>query len=389
MRSRKNSIVSSAEVHQWALQWLVEAKLLKDHGWLCTAVVVWNVVLRAAARMISVCAACRDLANAPSAQAVFNALEDGLPRTLQVLEKRLNWALTNSWPRRLKRRRWEVAIDWHLVPYYGQPDKSRNEIYYGKPKQGTTKFHAYATACIVQYGERYTLALTWVRRHESMVVVLRRLLADIGKIGVKIRRLLLDRAFFNVKVTEYLQGEKLAFLMPVVFRGRRPKKRPKAGLHWIKRQKAGWYPHTLKNGKRTVAISVCVAYRTHRNRKDRKRVQQKLLFGAWRVHGSPTEIRERYRKRFGIEASYRQMRQARIYTCVKSPHLRLVFVAVALILRNLWVWIHATLLADGRGPTMTLRLERLRFKRLLDWIAQAVVAILHDGSMPCVLDEDT
>src|SRR5882724_425466 len=262
MRSRKNSIVSSAEVHQWALQWLVEAKLLKDHGWLCTAVVVWNVVLRAAARMISVCAACRDLANAPSAQAVFNALEDGLPRTLQVLEKRLNWALTNSWPRRLKRRRWEVAIDWHLVPYYGQPDKSRNEIYYGKPKQGTTKFHAYATACIVQYGERYTLALTWVRRHESMVVVLRRLLADIGKIGVKIRRLLLDRAFFNVKVTEYLQGEKLAFLMPVVFRGRRPKKRPKAGLHWIKRQKAGWYPHTLKNGKRTVAISVCVAYRT-------------------------------------------------------------------------------------------------------------------------------
>ena len=389
MRSRKNSIVSSAEVHQWALQWLVQAKLLKDHGWLCTAAVVWSVVLRAAARMISVFAACRDLANAPSAQAVFNALEDGLPRTLKVLEKRLNWALTSSWPRRLQRRCWQIAIDWHLVPYYGKPKRSRNEIYYGKPRQGTTKFHAYATACIVQYGQRYTLAVTWVRRHESMVVVLQRLLACIRKIGVKIKRLLLDRAFFNVPVTEYLQGEQLPFLMPVVFRGRRPKKRPKAGLHWIKRQKAGWYPHTLKNGKRTVAIRVCVAYRTHRNRKDGKRVQQKLLFGAWRVGGCPTEIRERYRKRFGIEASFRQMRQARIYTCVKSPHLRLVFVAVALILRNLWVWIHATLLADGRGPDKTLRLERLRFKRLLDWIAQAVVAILHDGSMPCVLIEDT
>ena len=390
MRSRKNSIVSSTEVHQWALQWLLQAGLLKDHGWLCTAAVVWSVVLRASARMISVFAACRDLANAPSSQAVFNALEDGLPRTLQVLEKRLNWALTSSWPRRLQRRLWQVAIDWHLVPYYGQPDRSRNEIYYGKPKQGTTKFHAYATACIVQYGERYTLALTWVRRHESMVVVLQRLLARIREIGLKIRRLLLDRAFFNVPVTEYLQGEKLPFLMPVMIRGRRPKKRPKAGLLWIKRQKAGWYRHTLKNGKRTVTLAVCVAYRTHRNRKDRKRVQQKLLFAAWHVHGSPTEIRERYRKRFGIESSYRQMRQARIYTCVKSPQVRLVFVAVALILRNLWVWIHATLLADGQGPDRTLRLERLRFKRLLDWIAQAVVAILHDGSMPCVLlDEKT
>jgi len=390
MRSRKNSIVSSAEVHQWTLQWLLQAKLLKDHGWLCTAVVVWNVVLRAAGRMISVFAACRDLAKAPSAQAVFDALADGLPRTLRVLEKRLNWALTGSWPRRLRRRHWEVAIDWHLVPYYGEPKSSRNELYYGKPKQGTTKFHAYATACIVQYGQRYTLVLTWVRRHESMVVVLQRLLARIREIDLKIRRLLLDRAFFNVAVTEYLQQvEAIPFLMPVVFRGRRSKKPPKAGLRWIQRQKAGWYPHTLKNGKRTVSLSVCVAYRTHRNRKDRRRVQQKLLFGAWRVHGCPTEIRERYRKRFGIESSFRQMRQARIYTCVRNPHLRLVFVAVALILRNIWVWIHATLLAEGHGPAMTLHLEQLRFKRLLDWIAQEVVAILHDGSMPCVESDET
>ena len=95
-------------------------------------------------------------------------------------------------------------------------------------------------------------------------------------------------------------------------------------------------------------------------------------------------IRERYRQRFGIEASFRQMRQARIYTCTRNPHLRLVFVAVALLLRNLWVWIHATLLAEGRGETMTLHLELLRFKQLLDWIAQAVTAQLHDGSMPCV-----
>jgi len=385
MRSRRNSRVSSAEVQQWALQRLLEARLLKDHGWLCTAVVVWNVVLRAAARMISVLAACRDLAKAPSQQAVFDALEDGLPRTLQVLERRLNWALLSAWPRRLQRRLWPVAIDWHLVPYYGQPHQSRNEIYYGKPRQGTTKFHAYATACIVQYGQRYTVALTWVRRHESTVTALRRLLARIREIGLKIKRLLLDRAFFNVPVTEYLQQENLPFLMPVVFRGRRSKKkRVTTGLHWIKRQNAGWYAHTLKNGKRQVTLKVCVAYRTHRNRKDKKRVQQKLLFAAWRVHGSPTEIREGYRKRFGIESSYRQLRQARIYTCTRNPRLRLVFVALGLILRNLWVWIHATHLAQGQGSALTLRLQRLRFKRLLDWIAQAVVAILHDGSMPCV-----
>lgn len=385
MRSGTNHTISSREVYQWAVDRLVNARLIADHGWLCTAAVVWSVVLRAAARMTSIYAACRDLADAPSNQALLNALIDGLPKTLSVLERRLNESLTSHLSRTMRRRAWELAIDWHLVPYYGQPHKSRNEIYYGKPRQGTKKFHAYATACIVMYGQRYTLALTWVRRHETTVTALRRLIARIRDLSLKIRCLLLDRAFFNVPVTEYLQSEQIPFLMPAMFRGRKPKKgRAKTGLHWIKRQRAGWYRHTLKNGKRQVTLRICVAYRTHKNRKDGKQVKQKLLFGAWRVGGSPTQIRDRYRRRFGIETSYRQMRQAKIYTCTRDPRLRLVFVAVALMLRNLWVWIHETFLADGRGDRMTLHLETLRFKRLLDWIATAVVVVLHDGSIPYI-----
>jgi len=389
MRSRTNHTISCREVHEWALNWLLASKLLKDHGWLCTATVVWSVVLRAAARMTSIFAACRDLAKAPSDQALFNALHDGLPKTLKVLERRLNEALTSHLTRTMRRRSWDVAIDWHLVPYYGQPNKSRNELYYGKPRQGTTKFHAYATACIVVYGHRYTLALSWVRRHETTVKALTRLLDRIDELGLKIRCLLLDRAFFNVPVARLLQSRELPFLMPVMFRGRKSKKRrPPTGLPWIKKQPAGWYSHTLKNKKQCAEIRVCVAYRTHKHRKDKRRVQQKLLFGAWHVTGAPTAIRQRYRTRFGIESSYRQMRQAKIYTCTRDPHLRLVFLAVALLLRNLWVWIHETLLAEGRGDSLTLRLERLRFKRLLDWIASSVVALLHDGSTPYVSLDD-
>src|SRR5215217_8118720 len=185
MRSAIGHTISAREVATWALDWLLQAELLKDHGWLCTAAVVWKVVIRAAARMISVSAACRDLSGAPSDQAVFNALADGLPKTLAVLERRLNLALTDHLPRRMRRRAWKVAIDWHLVPYYGSPKRSKNELYYGKPKQGTKKFHAYATACIVVYGYRYTLALSWVRRHESKTVVLKRLVARIRELGLK------------------------------------------------------------------------------------------------------------------------------------------------------------------------------------------------------------
>lgn len=385
MRSRTSCSISASEVHRWALDWLLQAGLVKDHGPKCTAVMLLTIVLRAAARCTSVSAACRDLARAPSDQAVMTGLDAGLPKTLSVLEQRLNESLTHELPRCLRRRTWPVAIDWHLSPYYGQPFRSRNELYYGKPRQGTKKFHAYASACIVYHGQRYTLAVSWVRRHESTVTVLKRLFARIGEIGLKTRRVLLDRAFFNVPVVAWLQQQKTPFLMPVMFRGRKPKKRRLAkGLHGIKRQSAGWYPYLMKNKSCQAKVSICVGYRRHRHRKDGKQVKQKLLFAAWRVKGSPTAIREEYRRRFAIETSYRQMRQARIYTCTRNPRLRLMFVAVALIVRNLWVWIHATKLAEGAYDRLILHLERLRFRRMLEWLVTHTVTLHHDGSTPCV-----
>jgi hypothetical protein len=48
------------------------------------------------------------------------------------------------------------------------------------------------------------------------------MVARIREIGLKIRRLLLDRAFFNGAVVAFLQEENLPFLMPVVIRGRAP-----------------------------------------------------------------------------------------------------------------------------------------------------------------------
>src|SRR5262249_8182526 len=139
MRPRQEARLSGTQIHRWALQWLLEARLLRDHGPLCTAMAVCNVLLHAAARLVSLSVACRDLSAAPSAQAVFRALQGGLPRTLPVLEGRLNDALLGVGLRRLRRRAWPVAIDWHLVPYYGRPQRSRNEIYCSKPRQGTTR----------------------------------------------------------------------------------------------------------------------------------------------------------------------------------------------------------------------------------------------------------
>ena len=48
------------------------------------------------------------------------------------------------------------------------------------------------------------------------------------------------------------------------------------------------------------------------------------------------------------------------------------------------MWIHETMLAEGYGDSMTLHQEKLRLRRMLEWIALEVVAQLHDGSKPYV-----
>ena len=61
MRSRKSQTISSDEVQSWVSSWLSESVALPDHGWKCTAAVVWMLLIRAAARQQSISAACRDL----------------------------------------------------------------------------------------------------------------------------------------------------------------------------------------------------------------------------------------------------------------------------------------------------------------------------------------
>jgi len=61
----------------------------------------------------------------------------------------------------------------------------------------------------------------------------------------------------------------------------------------------------------------------------------RCLYATWGLkHRSLVWIRQVYRRRFGIEASYRQAHQAKIKTSSRNPVLRLVFVGVALVLRN-------------------------------------------------------
>jgi hypothetical protein len=93
-----------------------------------------------------------------------------------------------------------------------------------------------------------------------------------------------------------------------------------------------------------------------------------LFFAASRassIFDACLRLAQEYRKRYGIETSYRQMNQGRIRTCCRDPRLRLLLVGIALVLRNLWVWLHRTKFASVRGERIELRLELLRLRTML------------------------
>ncbi len=48
--------------------------------------------------------------------------------------------------------------------------------------------------------------------------------------------------------------------------------------------------------------------------------------------------------------------------------MRLLYVGIALVLRNVWVWLHYTVLAKPRRGGRVIRLERLRWETLLLWL---------------------
>jgi hypothetical protein len=391
MRSRRDYIVTKDEVHGYANEWLGSALRLEYEGTKCTASTLLQVLLIAAARVVSIFAACRDLADAPSDQTIRNALAATLPAPPE-LEQRLNRALATKLPRALRRKSRMVAIDLTLIPYHGQPAHDKKEIYRSAPKSGTTHFHAYATAVVVHKGHRYTLALMRVEYGVAIKDVVQQLLRIVRRRGVRIKFLLLDKEFFSVAVISYLKRARLGFIIPAVPRGRKPKAPHQAtGLRALLKQNHGYYQHTLHtkvDGKpRSARVTICVASKSYTQKKTGKRRRKKLLYAIWKVRRTPREIRETYRKRFGIETSYRQMNEARIKTCTRDPAQRLLFVGIALVLRNVWVWLHFKLAKAKWSQEPQVFLELLRFKEMLLWITQVVGRLLRADHHQGILRE--
>jgi hypothetical protein len=370
----QHHILDSHQVHRAAAEHLQAHLRFTAYKRKTSAPVLWSLLLAAAARITSLSDACGRLRDAPSDETARKALLATLPDYAE-LQRRLNAALAGHLPEPLRKRPQRLAIDLTLIPYHGKPFGDPDEVYRSQAKDGTSHFHAYATAYVVRQGQRYTVALTGVTKGEPLKDVVRRLLRQAASVGVQPRLLLLDRGFYSVAVVRYLQAARVPFLMPVVCHGRSPKHPKGASGSYVFRtwKESGWSTHTLSDvRKRTATVSICVKCRNYRGQWNR-RGRQALIYAYWGYRPpSPDAVFATYRLRFGIETSYRQMHEGRIRTTTRRPAVRLLYVGISLVLRNLWVWLHYTLLSMPRRGGRFILLERLRWETVLLWLLHVV-----------------
>ncbi len=327
---------------------------------------VLDVLGYASVHQVSIEAACQVL-NVASGNRLREVLHAALPDA-SLLQRRLNTILRSQLPRRVLRGKtaYTVALDPVLVPFHTRTAERPAEVLRAHAKAGTHYFHGYASVSIVHHHQRYVLAVYLIRPEQTMVAIVRALLDRVKRLGLKVRRVLLDKEFFSQDVFRLLDRRHYRYIIPIPLNFTRGEVRRicqgRAG-HW------DTYQMSDTDGRR-YQLQVMAVRRQRRPRL--KRSQRWFLYAVRGLpaRANPQAVFEWYRQRFGIESPFRQMHSVRARTSSRSGTLRFLLVGLALIVVNLYVQVRL-LTTPPRGG-VRLRRYWLTLPRLARLISQAL-----------------
>lgn len=341
----------------------------------------WQILAYASVTRQTVEAACAALPGAPSGNRLREVLLPALP-TLPELQCQLNRVLRQQLHPSLfkKKRPFQFAIDLTLIPYHGQVQTEADEVMRGEAKSGTTHFHGYATLSIVHDKRRYTLLLIFVRLGQTMAEVVRQLLDRLKRLDFKVRRLYLDAGFCSVAVLKTLRRRKLPFLLPIPLRGKSGGVRI---LFTRPKSYVGYYTlHSPTEGAWTVKAVALRRYLKGRYQKHGVQWFAYALSGLPR-HTPLAQVFEWYRRRFGIETSYRQMNHLRARTTSRNPVWRLLLVGLAFILVNLYITLRRAFVVSTSSAYNWATHLPVSLERMATAVRQAGELLF--GSQPALL----
>ncbi|MBI3950749.1 MAG: hypothetical protein HY314_09880 [Acidobacteria bacterium] len=217
MNQQEPLYLEDEAVYKFVKEILHQFLPLPEAGKQHTAIQVYGVLLAAPSQDTSIDNICHSSEQAPDANTVRNRVKAAYE--LRPVEQRLNEAMEAKLPKALLKQGQRVAIDLVLNPYYGkETETNAAQLTHGERRDGTTRFHAYATAYVIVNDQRSTLAITFVWTDDRAIDVLKRLRKRWRQMGIKTKLLLLDQQFFTVEIINLLQRARQPFIIPVIIR---------------------------------------------------------------------------------------------------------------------------------------------------------------------------
>lgn len=359
-------------VHNMAASVLLKHLPLVGKGEQSCPEKVVNVLLGAASGRSSIEQVCQRHRKAPSANLVRGVLNESLNE--KSAEEALNATLVEHLSKRYWKKPLKVAVDLHQQPYYGKPQK-KEDLRAGPHKAGTHRFHTYATVYTLRNGRRVTLALCVVKDKQSLTSVLGRLKSYLDAAGLRVGLWLADKAFGQVEALRWFSRHTAAYVPLSVYGRKDP---PSATRALAARKSSAFVSYTMGSRDHSKKLSFTVAavrFRAGPSRSGRSQKKARtLLYAVVGTHAKrllrhlqPSDVAREYGRRFGIESSYRQLHEGRARTSTRSVLLRLLYVGLALLLRNLWVLCRWATSAHP-GPGARAKNSDFTFELLLRWI---------------------
>lgn len=352
--------LKAEDVRAYTSQTLKTHFEIEAHGYCCTTDMIYDVLLKASAECSSLEATCADLAQVADSNTVREYVNQALPiQSLRSQEEQSNQALAGCIPNSMLRQGIEIAIDFHDEPFYGKQENLRAVTCGGQAKKGTAHFVRIATAYVIWRQVRLTLAVHYVLPDEKTLEVLKILLERLKTLGFQAKVLYLDKGFAASPIVDYLISIHQATIIANPIRGKT------GGTRALCRGRSSYTTTFTFTSGTQVTIAMKASLVPDKTGKLRRKW---LAFIVILLDWSVDKIYQEYRRRFGVECSYRLLRRVRATTTSRNPALRFFLLSIGLILTNVWVflrWEFARLLAAGPRRVEENRFRLHRFQKLL------------------------
>ena len=348
---------------------------IQAEGYRCKTEMMIDVLLKAAIENSSVEAVCRDMVEVADSNTIREKLNEQFEvGDLWQHELELNQALASQIPSDMPRGGLEIAIDFHDEPFYGKSSELQAYAVRSQAKKGTSRFYRIASVYVIWRQVRLMLAVTYVLPEHDTLSVLKTLLQRVYRLHFHATVLYLDKGFCSGAVIQYLQQQQQATILACPIRG-------KAGgtKALCRGRKSYRTAYTFTDGTEVEMVMVATLPRRRGGKRARKWLAYVLIgLPNW----TPKQVKRAYRRRFGIECSYRQMRRLRIITNSRNPAFRFFVLGFGLLLVTIWAhirWLFCRIKRRGRKhideTQLRLHLFVSMLRRTVEYIYGSVMVI--------------